>query len=351
MSSTNLTMRQAVVTAPGKIEIRHVGIPEAKEDEVVLEIAYIGICGSDIHVFHGKHPYVTYPVIQGHEVSGKVVAIGANVRTVRVGDKVTIEPQVSCGSCYPCMHQLYNICNNLKVLGFQAPGAASDYFAVREKHIVKLPLTMDYRYGAMIEPLAVGVRAVKKTQNIKDGQVLVIGAGPIGNLVAQTAKAMGAKKVMISDVNPVRLQKAKACGIDVTVNVNNEDLLDVLEQEFGKERRADVIFDCAGVQQAISSALQVARKGSDIIVVAVYGGVPQVDLAYINECEIRLIGTARYTYDDFMTAIELVEQKKITLGELITDIYELDSYIEGYRKIDQSPDSTMKVLIHVKASE
>ncbi|PKL28377.1 MAG: alcohol dehydrogenase [Spirochaetae bacterium HGW-Spirochaetae-2] len=343
-------MRQAVMTAPGVIELREVPVPEAQKDTVVVEIAYIGVCGSDIHVYHGKHPYTSYPVVQGHEVSGKVVAVGPEVKDIKVGDRVTIEPQVACGTCYPCTHGLYNICNNLKVLGFQTTGTASDYFAISEHHIVKLPDGMDYRFGAMIEPLAVGVRAVQKAGDVKDKQILIIGAGPIGNLVAQTVKAMGASKVMVSDVNSLRLEKALACGIDVAVNVKEEKLIVAIEREFGAERRADIIFDCAGVQPAISSAVSVARKGSDIVVVAVYEGVPQVDLAYINECEIRIIGTARYNFDDFKTAIRLVGDGLINLEALITDVYEMPEYLEAYRKIATTPDSTMKVLVHVHAS-
>ena len=343
-------MRQAVMTAPGKIEIREVPIPSVAADQVLVEMAYVGVCGSDIHVYLGKHPYTPYPVVQGHEVSGKVVAIGESVERVKVGDRVTIEPQVSCGHCYPCTHGLYNICNELKVMGFQTTGAASDYFAVSEHHIVKLPDDMDYRYGAMMEPLSVAVRAVRKAGDMKDKQVLVVGAGPIGNLVAQTAKALGASKVMVSDVNGLRLEKASASGVDIAVNAREEDLRSAIDREFGSDRRADVIFDCAGVQQAISSAVSVARKGSDIVVVAVYEGVPEVDMAYINECEIRLIGTARYNFHDFEVAIGLVGDGKITLSELITDEFELPHYLDAYEKIEKTPETTMKVLVHVHAS-
>lgn len=338
------------MTAPGNIELKEIPIPEISGKQVLVEIAYVGVCGSDIHVYLGKHPYTPYPVVQGHEVSGKVVAIGELVKKVQVGDRVTIEPQVACGTCYPCTHGLYNICNNLKVMGFQTTGCASDFFAVSEHHIVKLPDTMDYRHGAMIEPLSVGVRAVQKAGDMKGRQVLVIGAGPIGNLVAQSAKALGAAKVMVSDVNALRLEKALACGVDAVVNVKEESLSEAVDREFGPERRADVIFECAGVQQAITSAVSVARKGSDIVVVAVYEGVPKVDLAYVNECEIRIIGTARYNFDDFETAIRLVGEGKIKLEELITDEFELPDYLQAYKKIEETPESTMKVLVHVHTS-
>lgn len=342
-------MRQAVMTGPRTIEIKEVDVPTIGDDEVLVNIAYIGICGSDIHVNYGKHPYVKYPVIQGHETSGRVVAVGKKITRVRVGDLVTIEPQVYCGKCYPCTHGLYNICNNLKVMGFQTIGTASDYFAVHERHIVKLPDLMDLRYGAMIEPLAVGVRAVQKAGSMEGKQVLVIGAGPIGNLVAQTAKALGAERVMISDVNELRLEKAKSCGIDYPINVATLPLSDAIDEHFGSERRADVIFECAGVQQAIDDAVSLARKGSDIVVVAVYDGKPRVDLAQLNECELNFIGTARYQIDDFKKAISLVEQGNINLQPLITHEYTMEEYGEAYGTIEKNPGSTMKVMIHIHA--
>ncbi|MFA5446784.1 MAG: alcohol dehydrogenase catalytic domain-containing protein [Sphaerochaeta sp.] len=349
MSLIKKTMKQAVMTGPGKIEFREVNIPKPKSHEVLVNMAYIGVCGSDIHVAVGKHPYVDYPLVQGHEVSGKVVQVGSAVTNFAEGDLVTIEPQVSCGTCYPCTHGLYNICNNLKVMGFQTTGAASDYFAVDQKHVVKLPADMDLRFGAMIEPLSVGVRAVQKYGDITDKQVLVIGAGPIGNLVAQTAKAMGAASVMISDVNEFRLEKAKESGIDYPVNVAKESLDEAINRHFGEDRRADVIFECAGVQSAIASAIKMARKGSDIIVVAVYEGAPQVDMAYVNEAELRLIGTARYNIDDFAVAIDLVGQEKIHLEGLITDEFSFVDYAKAYQKISDEPETAMKVLVHIDA--
>ncbi len=344
-----LRMRQAVMVSPGVIEIREVEVPGTDAESVLVKIACIGICGSDIHVYHGEHPYTSYPVVQGHEVSGVVTEVGSGVSEFRVGDKVTIEPQVFCGKCYACRQGMYNICSELKVMGFQTEGAASDYVSVNRKHAVKLPDEMDLRFGAMIEPLAVGVRAVRKAGSMKGKQVLVMGAGPIGNLTAQTAQAMGAAKVMITDVNPVRLENALLCGIDAGVDVLNENLESRLCEEFGRETRADVIFECAGVQNSISAAVSLARKGSVIVGVAVYGSPPTVDMALVNECELTLIGTARYTKEDFMTAISLVEDHKIELEPLITDVVSLEQYSRAYRNIEDHPEHTMKVLIEVNA--
>lgn len=155
-------MLQQVMTAPGVIEFREVPIPEPKAGEVLVKIMRIGVCGSDIHVYHGEHPFTKYPVTQGHEVSGEIAALGKGVTSLRVGQRVTIEPQVVCGRCYPCRHGKYNLCEELKVMGFQTTGTASEFFEVDAAKITPLPDTMSFNEGAMIEPLAVAVHAAKR---------------------------------------------------------------------------------------------------------------------------------------------------------------------------------------------
>ena len=155
-------MLQQVMTNPGEIIFREVPVPEVKENQVLVKIMNIGVCGSDIHVYHGKHPFTKYPVTQGHEVSGEITELGKNVTEFHVGQKVTIEPQVYCGHCYPCRHGKYNLCEELKVMGFQTTGTASEYFAVDASKVTPIPEDMSYEEGAMIEPLAVAVHGVKQ---------------------------------------------------------------------------------------------------------------------------------------------------------------------------------------------
>ena len=147
-------MLQQVMTAPGHIEFREAPVPAPNAGEVLVKIMKIGVCGSDIHVYHGEHPFTKYPVTQGHEVSGKIAALGEGVTGFAVGQKVTIEPQVYCGRCHPCTHGKYNLCEELRVMGFQTTGTASEYFAVDAGKVTPLPETMTYSEGAMIEPLA-----------------------------------------------------------------------------------------------------------------------------------------------------------------------------------------------------
>ncbi len=195
--------------SPGIIEFREVPEPEyLNENEILLRVKRIGICGSDIHVFHGTHPATGYPVVQGHEYSAIVEAAGEKVLRVKPGMKVTARPQLVCGKCGPCRRGQYNACQNLKVQGFQAPGVAQDLFVVPEDRIVQLPENMSLEQGAMVEPAAVGAHSTNRISGLKSRNVVVSGAGTIGNLVAQFAKARGAARVLITDISDYRLDIA-----------------------------------------------------------------------------------------------------------------------------------------------
>lgn len=341
-------MLQQVMTEPKKIEFRQVETPTPQKGQVLVKIRRIGICGSDIHVYHGKHPFTRYPVTQGHEVSGEIAALGEGVSGLRLGQKVTIEPQVVCGSCYPCRHGKYNLCENLKVMGFQTTGTASEYFAVDQEKITPLPDTMSFDQGAMIEPLAVAVHAVRQAGDIQGKRVAVLGAGPIGNLVAQTAKGMGAHSVMITDVSQLRLDLAQKCGVDFCINTKTHDFGQALIDCFGPDK-ADVIYDCAGNDITMDQAIQNARKGSTIILVAVFASRASVDLAVLNDHELDLNTTMMYRHPDYLTAIELVNERRVLLDPLMSRHFPFRDYQAAYEYIDSHREDTMKVLIDVDA--
>ena len=341
-------MLQQVMTAPGKIEFREIETPVPKSGEVLIRIMKIGVCGSDIHVWHGKHPFTSYPVTQGHEVSGEIAALGAGVENLEVGQKVTIQPQVVCGKCYPCRHGKYNLCETLKVMGFQTTGVASEYFAVDAAKVTPLPQEMSFDEGAMIEPLAVAVHAVRKFGDMRGMRVAVLGAGPIGILVAQAAKGMGAESVLITDISDLRLEKARQCGVDFCVNTCEADFGEALVSSFGPDK-ADVIYDCAGNNVTMGQAIRCARKGSTIILVAVFAGMAEVDLAVLNDHELDLNTTMMYRNEDYLEAIELVRAGKVDLKPLISKHFAFRDYAEAYRYIDENRETTMKVIIDVQA--
>ena len=338
------TMSQQEMTGPHTIQIREVPVPQINPGQVLVAMKRVGVCGSDIHVFHGQHPYVTYPLTQGHEVSGEIVALGEGVTGLAVGQKVTIEPQVTCGQCHPCRHGKYNLCENLKVMGFQTIGAASEYFAVDAQKITPLPDSMTFEEGAMIEPLAVTVHAVKRVGDVSGKKVAVLGAGPIGILLVQTLKAFGAAEVLVTDVSDLRLQLARDCGADYVFNTREADFGKVVVDSFGPDK-ADLIYDCAGNNITMGQAIQNARKGSIIVLVAVFAGMATVDLAKLNDSEIDLYTSMMYRHDDYVDAIRIVNEGKVNLKPLVSKHFPLAQYQDAYEFIDNNRETTMKVLI------
>ena len=343
-------MIQQLMTAPKEITFREVDIPEPGPDQVLVKIKRIGVCGSDIHVFHGMHPYTKYPVTQGHEVSGKIVKLGQYVSNLQVGQRVTIEPQVFCGRCHPCLHGKYNLCENLKVMGFQTVGTASEYFAVDASKITPLPEGMSYNEGAMIEPLAVTVHAGKRFADMKGAKVAVLGAGPIGILLSQAVKALGAAEVMITEISEKRLELAKSVGADYAINTAKEDFGEALVACFGPDK-ADVIYDCAGNDITMNSAIQNARKGSTIILVAVFAKMANVDLAKLNDSELDLNTSMMYRHEDYVDALRFVNEGKIQLKPLESAHFAFKDYQKAYEYIDANREMTMKVLIDVDPSD
>ena len=340
-------MLRAVIVKPGEVRIEEVAKPTLKEGEVLIEIRNVGICGSDIHVFHGEHIYKTYPVIPGHEFSGEVVETGEGVDKIKTGEKVTVRPQISCGHCYCCRHGNYHICDNLKVIGFHIPGGSSEYLAAPVENVIPLPEKLSFEEGAMVEPAAVAVHALKKCGEIKGRKVLVLGAGPIGNLVAQTAKALGAVSTMITDKSEFRLQLASDCAVDYCVDVVNRDLEKELLDKFGSDK-ADVILECVGIEETVEQAIELARKGTDIIIVGVPGKKLSLEMGLVQENELRLIGTLMYKEEDFYDAVRLVSEDKIELKKLITDKFPLTEYAEAFRYIDEKEGEVVKVEIYLK---
>ena len=343
-------MKQQIMTAPGEIVFRDIPMPEPAADEVLIKIKKIGVCGSDIHVYHGKHPFTQYPVTQGHEVSGCIVAVGAEVRDLKAGQKVTVEPQVYCGKCYPCTHGKYNLCEELKVMGFQTTGAASEFFVAKASKVTPLPDNMTYSEGAMIEPLAVTVHALKQAGDVSGKKIAVLGAGPIGILLAQSARAMGADKVLITDISDYRLALAQSCGADYIVNTRDTDFGAALLQCFGPDK-ADIIYDCAGNDVTINLAIHEARKGSQSILVAVFAKMASVDLAVLNDHELDLNTSMMYRHEDYVDAIRCVSEGKVQLKPLISKTFGFDDYLDAYKYINANRETTMKVLISVDAEE
>lgn len=341
-----MNMKQVTLVAPETFEVNQVPVPECQSNQALLKVKAVGICGSDIHAYYGKHPFMSFPITLGHEATGEVVQVGADVTNVKVGDRVLMRPQKVCGKCRMCREGRYNICKTLEVLGCQCTGASSDYYPVNAELLYRLPDGIDYDVGTIIEPLSVGVRAVNRPGDVKGKNVLVIGAGTIGNVVMQSAKALGANRVVISDVSDYKLDMARECGADVTVNVTRENLEEVLDRELGIDG-LDVVYECSANGAALNQMLRYGRKGMAFIIVAVYGRKPEIEMGLVQDREYELFGTLMYRHEDYMTAIDLVAGGKVNLKALISREFPLEYTAKAYQYIEEHRDTVQKVILNV----
>ena len=339
-------MKQAILTSPETITFSEIDKPVIKPNEILMKVKNIGICGSDIHAYYGKHPFMSFPIRLGHEMAGEIVEIGSEVTGFEVGELITAMPKEFCHECEPCKAGRYNICNTLDVIGCQTPGAACEYFNVDAALVKKVPAELDAELTATIEPAAVGVHAVRRSGSVAGMNVVVLGAGTIGNVTAQAAMAEGAKSVLITDLSDYRLELAKTCGIPHAANTGKVSLQEAIDEAFGGEC-ADIFFECIGIGAAVNQAIECSKKGHDIVIVGVYGTTPQINMAWVQDREFRLIGSLMYVEKDFQDTIDYMAAGKINMRPLISKVFKFDEYQEAFKYIEKNKDTSLKILIEM----
>jgi L-iditol 2-dehydrogenase len=339
-------MKQAVVPAPFQIEYRQVPDPIPEARQVLLKITRIGICGSDVHVFEGKHPLVSFPLVQGHEFSGIVVQPGSDVEGFNPGDLVTVEPAIGCGVCSKCRQGWMAQCERLLFIGGALQGAGSQYYCVDARYAVKMPSGVDPDDAAMTEPLAVAVHSVRRVASISYKNVLILGGGTIGNLTAQVARLFGAGEVILVDRIPFRNSLAEHMGfrtIDPEGIPSVEDeILRMLDGE-----HPDVAFECVGKEAPLNTCIRSVARGGDVVVVGVYERAPQTEMILVQDKEINLSGSLMYSWDDFNVAVHLIHKKSVELKPLQTHHFPFDAWLDAYNLLAHHPDQAVKVIIDV----
>jgi 2-desacetyl-2-hydroxyethyl bacteriochlorophyllide A dehydrogenase len=233
----------------------------------------------------------------------------------------------------------------LKVQGFQAPGCAQELWVTAADKIIPLPASFSFEQGALVEPIAVAVHAVGRAGQVAGRNVVVLGAGPIGNLVAQVARSEGAN-VLITDLSEYRLGIARQCGLAATANANEEKLGQAAERVFGPAGFS-VAFECVGVEPTVTEAIAMLQKGGTLVVVGVFGEKPRVDLGLVQDRELNLHGTLMYQRPDYQRAVELIASGGVVTGPLMSKHFSLDQYSEAYHFIDTQGDKSLKVFIDV----
>jgi len=322
-------------------------IGEVKEQppgpgKVRLKVAYGGICGTDYHIYLGHMDHrIKLPQVIGHEMSGEVAEIGEGVKGFRVGDKVVVRPLEPCGKCPACDAGHHNVCHKINVLGVDTPGAFQGTWTVPAHLLHHLPDDIDLKRAAMIEPVAVAAHVVRLGQVTGKDYVVVIGAGPIGILVALVAKTKGAK-VLVSELNQFRVKLAREIGMEV-VNPLEIDLPRYVEEQTGAAG-ASLVFEVTGVASGAEMMTKLVRTRGCIVIVGIFAEPVKIDLGRILQRELRLFGSRLYEPEDFEVATSLVAAGILPLDRLISDVRALEQVQATFAEIERGANF-IKVLL------
>jgi len=337
MTSRDRMMKRHKLIEPKKIVAEEVEIPKPSSGQSLIEVKACGICGTDIHAYHGKHPFISTPIVLGHEFSGVQTETGAHV---------VVEPSLVCGKCYNCRTGRYNICNALKVIGCQSDGAFAEYIAVPMNKVFRIPEEMNFEEAALVEPAAVGVHAARQAGVRQKDRIVIFGAGPIGLMTLQASRALGAGEVTVADFSKVRLELAKQLGADYVVDVAEADLVKWVQKNFGPDG-IDKVFECVGGSQqtTLKQAIELTRKGTRITVVGVFPGSIPVEMSLLQDREIELVGSLMYRGEDFPTAINLIHRGKIDAKRLISKVFPMDKVSDAFELLEREREGIIKIVL------
>jgi 2-desacetyl-2-hydroxyethyl bacteriochlorophyllide A dehydrogenase len=313
-------MKAAVITAPGEIAIEEVADPTPGDNDVVVEVAAVGICGTDLHIFEGEFA-PKLPIVPGHEMSGTIVAAGKSVTEVKIGDAVAIDPSLHCGECFYCRRARGNLCENWNALGVTYPGAAAQFLLSPKKNIHKLPKNVDLKSAALIEPLSCAVRGFDQLPRNPGSHYLIYGSGTMGLMMAELAKVNGAASVSIVDLNQDKLKTAKVLGF--TNLAKSAD-------EFDQPRGFDVVIDCTGVTEAIKDGLKHVMPGGTFLQFGVANKDAKVEIEpfWVYNKEITIVGSMAVLHS-FDRAVELFASGVLNVDVMISDRYSLENYADA----------------------
>jgi 2-desacetyl-2-hydroxyethyl bacteriochlorophyllide A dehydrogenase len=322
------TMRRVVVR-PGEIVVEEADRPTPLPHEVLVETTVSGVCGSDTHASHGRHPFVPLPYFPGHEVVGVVREAGAEVTSVKPGDRVTVEPTLPCWECKMCTTGRSNVCENLRFFGCgYEQGGMADFFTIPANRLHVIPDELDDFQAALIEPLSTPVHAVRLSGGVEGKAVVIIGAGTIGLLVLAAARHAGARRIVMTDMLPSKRERALRLGADAVVDASRSDIVEAIRGELGES--ADVVFDCVAIQPTVDQAIALAMKAGTVMIVGVPASAVMVPLPQIQDLQMRIQGSATYLPEDYQTAIEIILAGGVTAEDFITSRFPLDEVSEAF---------------------
>jgi len=324
--------------------VKDVPYPVLREDDVIIKVRSVGICGTDGPILAGTRE-VPWPLIPGHEFAGDVVETGSRVKHLKVGDRVTPCIVIGCGDCDMCIEGKEVLCDNLVETGIHVDGAFAEYVRVPAKVCRKMRDTTTYDQGASVDPIASAYRTVKAAPVTSKDICVVYGPGPIGLYAVQLLRLRGAKRIVCigTDVDRERLKLAKELGADVTINASAEDPVERVSEITGG-RMADYVQDCVGVPGIPLAALDMLKKGGVYAVTGLYHSLPQVDLGKVVRREIRIYGTICYTRQEFEECLDFVEDGRVKVEPLITHHFPLKEMEQAFAVMQSK--QCMKIMMH-----
>lgn len=336
-------MKTLVYAAPEKVEIRDMVVPEPQEGQVRIKVKYCGICGSDIGIFTGKHPRAQAPLVLGHEFIGTIDAINGGSGKFKVGDRVSAYPLISCGHCFACETGIPHVCQTLKLIGIDVDGGIAEYVTCDESVLFKIDDSVSDKAASVIEPLAVIIRTVHQADFKALDSAVVVGAGPIGILTGIVLKHLGASKIIISDIDELRLDMCKEFGFE-TVNVKNDNLIGYVNNATNGVG-VDVVFECSGSEVAALEMTKLCRIGGTICLTGVHKVPHAVNLQDVNFKEQTLIGSRVYTLREFGQAVAFAKEIAPELEKIVTHIVPLTESTKVFDLIKDPSEMTVKVVV------
>jgi L-gulonate 5-dehydrogenase len=336
-------MKVGVVETPGVLKLVEREIPNIKNaDDVLVKVRRVGICGSDIHILHGKNPFAVYPRVWGHEFVGEVVDTGAGVTSVKKSDRVVIEPILYCGSCYACRQGRGNVCANLRVIGVHVDGGCAEYVLVPASNAHILPEGLSWDEAALIEPFTIGAQACYRGNVQKGDYVLVMGAGTIGLTVASVAKLYGGV-VIVSDLIDDKLAYAKSRGVDYVINSSKENLMDRVNEITGG-MGSNVTIDAVCIKKTFEDAVLITSVAGRIVELS-FNEIPS-EIAPVNivKKELTICGS-RHQTKRFPVVIDFIKNGKLPLSGFVSKVYPIAEMAEAFEYTEKNNATVRKVLI------
>jgi L-iditol 2-dehydrogenase len=345
-------MRALLLSQYNQLDIADLPAPVPGAEEILVRVAACGICGSDVHGYDGTSGRRIPPIVMGHEAAGVVAAVGGGVSSFKAGDRITFDSTVYCGTCEFCLKGEVNLCNNRQVVGvscgdYRRAGAFAEYVVVPQRICYHLPEGLEFKEAAMLEAVSVALHAVRVSE-MKGGETaLVIGAGMIGLLTLQAAKAAGAAEVLIADIDSTRLERARSLGADETLLLSGDALVkEILRRTEGKG--VDLVLEAVGRQETIAASIASVRKGGTVTLIGNISPEIKIPLQAVVSRQIRLQGSCA-SAGEYPQAMDLMAAGKIRVKPLITAVAPLGDGPQWFARLHAGEPNLMKVVLDPSA--